>query len=181
MGAIVAKQNREAPAYQEYAAAMLANVNFRTMTLAERGLLYTLRLEFWVNKSLPSNPDKLAKLIGFDRADVVAALPSVLPFIQDKGGDFTCPELDNYRAYLDEIRDKQSQGGKDGAAKTNKKRRNQSSGDSSPNLSGDSSGDLRVLSTAQHSTEQHNQNQSFSDGAIDDDFVIAYNRASNGD
>ena len=37
-------QNRDAPAYQEYAANLLARREFRAMSLPERGLLYTLRL-----------------------------------------------------------------------------------------------------------------------------------------
>lgn len=41
------------PAYQEYAADMLSNRHFRMMTLQQRGLLYTLRLECWVNGSVP--------------------------------------------------------------------------------------------------------------------------------
>lgn len=52
-------QNRDAPAYQEYAATILAQLSFRTMTLQERGLLYTMRLECWVNMRLPQNTPKV--------------------------------------------------------------------------------------------------------------------------
>jgi len=37
--------NRTAPAYQEYAASMMARFEYRTLTLAHRGLLYSMRLE----------------------------------------------------------------------------------------------------------------------------------------
>lgn len=57
-------QNRDAPAYQEYAAALLARLPFRTMTLQDRGLLYTMRLECWVNVRLPNDHNSLAKVLG---------------------------------------------------------------------------------------------------------------------
>ena len=56
---------RKAPAFQEYAASMLAHKNFRTMTLAERGLLFTLRLECWENATVPSDTQELARYLGF--------------------------------------------------------------------------------------------------------------------
>jgi len=37
--------NRTAPAYQEYAASMMARLEYRTLTLPQRGLLYSMRLE----------------------------------------------------------------------------------------------------------------------------------------
>lgn len=61
-------QNRAAPAFQEYAATMLALLPFRTMTLQDRGLLYTMRLECWVNVRLPYNHNDLAKVLGLRRA-----------------------------------------------------------------------------------------------------------------
>ena len=48
-------QNRKPPAYQEYAATILAQLPFRAMNLQDRGLLFTMRLECWVNTRLPSN------------------------------------------------------------------------------------------------------------------------------
>ena len=55
-------QNRlPAPCYQEYAASMLANLDFRQMPLSARGLLYTLRLECWENHRLPADSNKLCK------------------------------------------------------------------------------------------------------------------------
>ena len=57
-------ENRKPPAYQEYASNMLANISFRSMDLAQRGLLYTMRLECWANESLPSNVDTLSNVLG---------------------------------------------------------------------------------------------------------------------
>lgn len=114
-------QNRDAPAYQEYAASVMAKTQYRVLSLSERGLLYTLKLECWVNREMPSDPATLARVLGFDAADVAAALPQVLPFFAIEGPALTCPELDDYRAHIDGRREKLSEAGKKGAAKTNNK------------------------------------------------------------
>ena len=149
-------QNREPPAFQEYAAAMLAKRDFQLLSLAERGLLYNMRLECWVNHNLPESPGAIAKILGFDRGEVEACLPAVMPFFVIKGGLIVCPELEDYRAHLARIRKAQSVGGKDGADKTNEKRQRlaagNSPGNSSGNSSGDSSGDCRVSSTVKYRT-----------------------------
>lgn len=67
-------QNRPPPAYQEYAASMIADQRFRAMSLAERGLLYTMRIECWVNHSLPKTPEKLAKVLGLEIAELEKCL-----------------------------------------------------------------------------------------------------------
>ena len=112
-------QNRPAPCYQEYTASMLANVNFRQMPLAARGLLYTLRLECWQNHRLPADPSKLASVLRFDESEIIAAMQWLDTFIRTKDGWLTSPELDDYRQHLADRRKAQSNGGKKGAAKTN--------------------------------------------------------------
>jgi hypothetical protein len=112
-------QNRPAPCYQEYTASMLANVNFRQMPLAARGLLYTLRLECWENHRLPADPSKLASVLRFDESEIIAAMQWLDTFIRTKDGWLTSPELDDYRQHLADRRKAQSNGGKKGAAKTN--------------------------------------------------------------
>jgi len=116
-------QNRPPPAYQEYAAAMLADIRFRTMSLAERGLLHTMRLECWVNSNLPKDPATLAKILGADAQEIAAMLPAVMGFFAIQDDLIICPELEKYRTHLASIREKQAQGGKHGAALTNRKRR----------------------------------------------------------
>ena len=112
-------QNRPAPCYQEYSASMLANVNFRQMPLAARGLLYTLRLECWENHRLPADPSKLASVLRFDESEIIAAMQWLDTFIRTRDGWLTSPELDDYRQHLADQRKAQSNGGKKGAAKTN--------------------------------------------------------------
>jgi hypothetical protein len=108
-------QNRDAPAFQEYAASMMARIEYRTMTLQDRGLLYSMKLECWVNKQLPKLPDKLARVLGFDVAEVAASLPGVMPFFAYSGDFIVSPELDSYRDYLENQRERMSAGGKQGA------------------------------------------------------------------
>lgn len=118
-------QNRNAPAYQEYAASILAQLPFRAMMLQDRGLLYTMRLECWVNARLPSNPSDLAKVLGLPVAEVTSSIAAVMPFFEVVDGFVISPELENYRVHLAERKHKQSQGGKLGSAITNRKRNGQ--------------------------------------------------------
>jgi hypothetical protein len=115
-------QNRDAPAYLEYAATILAQLPFRTMTLQDRGLLYTMKLDCWVNMRLPHSHSDLAKVLGLPVAEVAGSLASVMPFFEVVDGFIISPELENYRAHLAERKCKQSQGGKRGSAITNGKR-----------------------------------------------------------
>lgn len=116
-------QNREAPAYQEYAASIMAKLSYREMNLQQRGLLYTMRNECWVNSLLPSEPGRLAKVLGLDAEEVAAALPAVMPFFSAENGELRCPELDDYRAHLADQKERMATGGKRGAEATNAKRK----------------------------------------------------------
>jgi len=127
-------QNREPPAYQEYASSMLAKFEFRRMSLTQRGLLYTMKLECWVNGFLPPDEQELARVLGISPSEVTSALPALKPFFTLTGGVITCPELDNYKQHLAERREKQSAGGKKGARTTNKKNKKASAKDDHPTL-----------------------------------------------
>jgi uncharacterized protein YdaU (DUF1376 family) len=116
-------QNREVLAHQEYAATMLSKLPFRTMSLQNRRLFYTLRLECWVNKQLPNNHSNLAKVLDLSVEDVTSSLSAVMPFFEAKGDFIICPELEDYRAHIAERKLKQNQDGKRGSAITNSKRK----------------------------------------------------------
>jgi hypothetical protein len=151
-------QNREAPAFQEYAAQMMARTEYRVLSLAARGLLYSVRLECWVNRSMPANPSVLARVIGFEKNEVEDALPQIMPFLAIKDGQLFCPELDDYRAHLACIRAKQSEGGKHGAAATNGKRKPSSDGPlkpftSNPRVTRDSTRESLVKSSPDQSSQ----------------------------
>lgn len=119
-------QNREPPAYQEYASSMLAKFEFRNLSLAQRGLLYTMRLECWVNGFLPCNEQQLARVLGITPQEVTSALPALKPFFNFTGESITSPELDDYKKHLADRREKQSAGGKRGAKTINRRKKNPS-------------------------------------------------------
>ncbi|MGM0571880.1 MAG: hypothetical protein ACQET2_14265 [Pseudomonadota bacterium] len=113
---------RDPPAYQEYAANMLSDLAFRMMSPAERGLLYTMKLECWKNKLLPADWRTLASILNFPPEIVEDALPAVMAFFQEDAGMLVCPELENYREELMDRRRKLSEGGRNGAKKTNSRK-----------------------------------------------------------
>ena len=116
-------QKRDAPAYQEYASDWLANRKWRLMSLGERGLLDTMRKECWVNRSVPSNIEEIAKIFNLQEDEVSKCLTSiVLSFFIIEGANLTCPELEAYREKLNERHNKLREGGSNGGKATQKKR-----------------------------------------------------------
>ena len=177
-------QNRDAPAYQEYAATMLSRIPFRTMTLQDRGLLYTMRMECWVNVRLPNNHSDLAKVLGLSVAEVAGSLAAVMPFFEVVDGFIISPELENYRAHLADRKSKQSHGGKRGSAITNGKR-NRAAKAVDTGVSSTPSSTSRLPrrggreSSVQPSTEKPSQNQPLERRVITDPFVAEYEAAEN--
>ena len=177
-------QNRDAPAYQEYAANMLARREFRTMTLHDRGLLFTLKMELWVNRTMPNDHDALAKMLSVSVAEIAKSLPAVMPFFKIDGNEITCPELNDYRAYLESRREKQSRGGRSGASLTNSKHKTSEKAKKNGSTSTPSSYPRvprrgQVESLVQSSTEKQSQTQSpkgCDSVETDMDFVAAYER-----
>ncbi|MEF8700451.1 MAG: hypothetical protein V5B33_14240 [Candidatus Accumulibacter sp. UW20] len=88
------------------------------MSLAERGLLDTLRRECWVNVGVPAKPAALARMLGYESAEIDAALPAIMPFFRiTQDGLIVCPELDDLRAAYADRRERQAAGGKRSAEK----------------------------------------------------------------
>lgn len=179
-------QNRKPPAYQEYAATILADRNFRLMTLVERGLFFSMRLECWQNSEVPANENDLAKYLGYELSEIQQALTKhVKSFFTLNNSSFYSPELEDYRQHLDERKTKQSEGGKRGAAivngKPNKPGKQYSASDSA-NSSGNSQVPRRGEggSLVKLSTEKQNQTQSLESG-VNDIWLNEYERASNGE
>jgi len=52
------------PAYQEYPADILNNEVFMQLSMAQRGLLWTLRMYCWKNETIPAGSQDIAKLVG---------------------------------------------------------------------------------------------------------------------
>jgi hypothetical protein len=110
---------RNPPAYQEYASDVMSNINWRMMSFAERGLLDTLRKECWVNGKIPSDPDNLAKLLNVSIDQIASAFSSLVrSFFEFDEGFMVCPELEKYRAYLQERHRRMAEGGRRGGERT---------------------------------------------------------------
>ena len=117
---------RPAPAYQEYASDILANRSYRAMSLAERGLWDTIKKECWVNGSVPSNKTELAKYLGLPLEKVLESMtPNLMTSFKVVDSDLICPELDRYRLQIEDRRQRQSDGGKNGGKKAQSNRRNE--------------------------------------------------------
>lgn len=182
-------QDRPPPAYQEYPASMMANIDYRTMSLVGRGLLYSMRNECWVNGSVPADLSKLARVLGFDVAEVQRTLPDVMPFFDTDGESIFSPELEAYREKLKAQRERQAEGGRKGADMTNGARAGRPTGKASGNPPGESSGNPRPTrraprglsreSLVQNSPIQNSQVQA-SEGGANDAWVSDYERASRG-
>ncbi len=108
---------RPPPAFQMYSSDRLADRQFKLMTLAERGLLHTLELELWVNRTVPRDTAAMARILGLDAAEVGAALTErVLARFTQDGDNLISPELEAYREQLEDHHRRKSEGGKKGMA-----------------------------------------------------------------
>ena len=162
------RELRDPPAYLEFASAILAKKEFRAMSLQERGLLYSIKLECWVNKSVPTNPEELAPFVNQSVELVRSALSDrvkcFLRHPEGNIGDYECIDIEVYRQSQLERRGAQSKGGKIGAAITNAK-----------HLKDAGNSQVSCDSLIQTNLNQINTNQS-----LDDDFVREYVQNENG-
>ncbi len=143
---------RNPPAFQEYAADILASRLFRAMSLQERGLLMTMRFECWVNKSVPADARDLAKTLGLPEVEVLNALTSrVTHFFKEDDKNLTCSELDAYRNKLLNSRQAMSEGGRKGGLNTQARHKNNEA---------TLEGTLKPLSRDEYSRDEKNKNES---------------------
>ena len=171
-------QNRPPPGFQEYASSMLSNIDFRTMPLPARGLLYQMRLECWVNHKLPVNQETLAKYLGITVKAMNHNQPLVMPFFANQGNVIICPELEDYREYLRARKEAQAAGGKKGAEVTNAKHKHTAAAPIAESA-GYSTGKPRVTreSLGQLSSVQISQDQSSGSGNdLVEDFTHGYEK-----
>jgi hypothetical protein len=118
---IAHEQKRRPPAFQEYGATLLNLESVKLMSLAERGLLATLRWYLWLNDTIPEDPALMAKLLGLEEHDVRKNLtPAVRSFFRSAqhlgfGDRLECTELVEQMRLLMERRRRQSEGGREGA------------------------------------------------------------------
>jgi len=168
-------QNRKPPAYQEYAATILTSLSFRKMTLQDRGLLFTMRLEGWESVRLPDTHNELAKVLGLPVGEIAESLSAVMPFFDLQDGFIICPELEDYRTHLADQKMKQSQGGKRGSAITNSNRHTKTKDITSTSRLPRQGSDESLV---QSSTEKLSQTQSIKKevNPVNNAFVEEYER-----
>jgi len=136
---------------------MMARFDYRTLSLAQRGLLYSMRLECWVNQYLPESPEIIARILGFDHAEIAAEIPFVMSFFDVQNGRIFAPDLEAYRERLNFIKDRQAEGGRAGAKKTNTRKTRTSkgsarrSGNPTTEPASTPASDSRVVNLAKHS------------------------------
>ena len=124
------------------------------MTLEQRGLFITMKYECWVNQSLPADPPSLSAILGKDV--LTESLQIVMPYFEYVNGAIVCPELDDYKKHLSEIREKQSAGGKKGALR---KAENQSQLDPNVDSQDDLEGDRKVSNKDKQRPDKQSQKQ----------------------
>jgi hypothetical protein len=117
----------QSPWYREFAANDMANLNYRIMTLSERGLLFSIKNECWVNDRVPENTELLSKVLGFPEKEIKLSLPGIMCFFAVSDGFIYHPELKNYKEELEVNKTKQKGWGKIGAEITNGKRKKRKS------------------------------------------------------
>lgn len=115
---------RSPPAYQEYASDLLADHRFRSMTFGERGLLFTIKLECWVNERVPKDSTALENFIRATSDEMQRFFtPRVRSFLSEGEKHFLFPELENQKFNFQLKRSLQSKGGRNGGLKTQSKNR----------------------------------------------------------
>ncbi len=117
-------QKRRPPAFQEYAADLLANAQYRMMNLDEKGLFHLLRNECWVNDRVPAKHHELSSYLGVKYEKITECLTEkVLGFFITENDYLICPELNRYREQLNERSKKLSSAGHAGGKKTQENNR----------------------------------------------------------
>src|SRR4051812_202294 len=102
---------KAAPAFQDYAADMLADSRFAMMSAAAVGVFYRLKLQAWLDGSVPADVKAVARLVREDAAVVSAIWPEVLPMFEELDGRLIYPPHEEQRAKHAAWRDKSRQGG----------------------------------------------------------------------
>lgn len=168
------KFETQPPAFQEYAANLLASVEIRQLNEFELGLLFLVRLECWVNVKLPADPRRLALLLNRSQEWIETCLPALLDtsLLEEKDGFITSPGHEVYREKLRQTREAKAKGGQKGAEITNRKKRTSNDAGMSSGMSSGmphnaervSRGSLVQHRVVQNNLEKHsNQGEGFSD------------------
>jgi uncharacterized protein YdaU (DUF1376 family) len=114
-GVIVAKE--KSPAFQFYPRDFLTDENVLAMGPYERGLYITLLSIAWLEGSIPSDFDKLSRILFVDREQLERSWPSLAPcFLEGDLGRLVNPRLERERRSQAKYRKQQSVKGLKSAA-----------------------------------------------------------------
>jgi len=110
----------KSPAYQWYPKDILSSERVAFLSLAEEGA-YRRALDYcWLQGSIPSDPNKLATLIGKKcTAKIASAIIHLFQQHPDDARRLIHDKQENYRAEQEAFRNKQSQNGKKGGRPKN--------------------------------------------------------------
>ena len=110
------------PSFQEYPLDWLGNRDWRSLSLAQKGLVQAMRFECWVSGDVPANVDDLSACVGVSSSELAQILTTkVTRYFTKKGDVFVCESLDKYKSYLIDRREKLSEAGRKGGKKTQSK------------------------------------------------------------
>lgn len=105
------------PWFRIFSSHYLSDRDFRTASLEERGLVFSMLLECWSNVDIPSELNELSQILSVPSQQVEHALtPKALSFFKQRGNSYYSEYLDEQRNSFLEKRKKQIEGGKKGAA-----------------------------------------------------------------
>jgi hypothetical protein len=167
------KPIRRPPGFMEYGSDLLGLERVKLMSLAERGLLATLRWHLWSNDTVPADPKLMARLLGLDAQEVEHNLTNrVLSFFAVAEHDKTrlvCPELQAQMARLLWRRDRQAFGAEQ--ARISKKTKGNPASAKQPANHAANQPAPELNCTAQNRTAPLEEN------VVDDDFIRSYSEA----
>lgn len=104
------------PYFRFYVRDWLADQDVRLLSLRKQGALVRLMCSFWAKGSLPSETEKLARLVGVGHPDFVELWSDLRPFFEERtDGRLEHRELAEERRKLMERRQNRSEAGKKGA------------------------------------------------------------------
>lgn len=151
------------------------------MSLAERGLLWSMRLYCWVNDSVPAEPDAMARVLGLPSEELRAALSErVRGFFEpasDRPDRLICVALVRQMEKLMQRREAQVKSALD-TAKKRRQKNFQALGDRDGNRSGDRDG-LENRTAKSNSTQLGNTAPTSTpgNGGDHDEWLDEYSRS----
>jgi uncharacterized protein YdaU (DUF1376 family) len=107
----------QAPAFQFYPKDLLSDIHFKAMSLKERGAYFTLLAVCWLERSLPADPETLARVLSVPNAEFKKLWIHLAPCFREEDGRLVHPRLELEREKQETFRQRQSDKGRASAAR----------------------------------------------------------------